>query len=94
VGAVRLQEIIPIARAGQGRFAAQWGTVTREALGVPGNDLIVGTVITVPTIDGDCVFRVNVQYLPEEPKRKRVPVILEPLEIYGDLWEYEGYERI
>ena len=90
---MRFREIVPIARIGYGKLAAQWGTVTREALGLPCNDIIIGTILTVPTLDGACVFRVNVQYLPDEPKRERVQVILEPLAIYEDLWEYEGYEK-
>lgn len=90
---MKLPEIIPIARAGQGGFAAQWGTVTRQALSLSSADLLVGTLLTVPTLDGDCVFRVNVQYLPDAPKRQRIPVILEPLAIFDDLWEYEGYDR-
>lgn len=90
---MRLPDVIPIARPGQGRFAALWGTVTRQALGLSSHDLLIGTVLAVPTLDGDCLFRVNVQYLPDAPKRQKIPVVLEPLAIFEDLWEYEGYDR-
>lgn len=90
---MKLPDVIPIARPGVGQFAALWGTVTRQALGLSSHDLLIGTLLTVPTLDGDCLFRVNVQYLPDAPKRQRIPIILEPLRLHEELWEYEGYER-
>lgn len=90
---MKLPDNIPIARPGQGQFSAVWGTVVRQSLGLLSDDLIIGTVLTVSTLDGDCVFRINVQYLPNESKRQKISVILEPFAIFDELWEYEGYRR-
>lgn len=71
------------------------GTVTAEALGLePTAEILIGTLLSVRTLDGDCVFRVNVSYEPSRPKRQRIPLILEPLRLYDEIWEYEGYSLL
>lgn len=58
-------------------------------------DPLIGTSLRFQTLAGEAIFRVNVAYVPDNPKREKLILILEPMSpLPSDLWDSQGFERV